>query len=347
MPAAIGAAAKVLGMQAAGNAVNGLTGAIFGGMMDRRQIRQQKKLQALEMQGSKEMTDYNSMKQLEMWEKTGYGAQMNQLEDAGLNPALIYGQGGGGGQTAQIAQGKVSGSDAPKGGGEYIGMASQTPMMVQQMKLLDAQAENIKADTVNKKADTAQKTETTEGLNLDNNIKAIMQSPDTGYAINEGGDIIGTSDNSNLPAVKAAMKQVEEFEREYRNNIIDAGTLNERMSSVVNQALTAEIHNRLIEANIKLTKEQTEAVIQKVMIDWANQDVNQREVAVKEALMEYNTDLLGDKTIKSVVGGIGNVIGGALGQKVKALVEKGKQSTIKTFSSTPKGTSFKSVTKKG
>ena len=65
-----------LGMQAASQAASGLIGTGLGllleGHNDRRQLRQQEKLQNLEIKGSKELTDYNAAKQLEMWKATNY-----------------------------------------------------------------------------------------------------------------------------------------------------------------------------------------------------------------------------------------------------------------------------------
>ena len=93
-----------LGMQAASQAASGLIGTGMGllleGHNDRRQLRQQEKLQNLEIKGSKELTDYNAAKQLEMWKATNYPAQVEQMKLAGLNPALAYGMGGAGGVTA-------------------------------------------------------------------------------------------------------------------------------------------------------------------------------------------------------------------------------------------------------
>ena len=95
--------AAELGMQAASQAASGLIGTGMGllleGHNDRRQLRQQEKLQNLEIKGSKELTDYNAAKQLEMWKATNYPAQVEQMKLAGLNPALAYGMGGGGGVT--------------------------------------------------------------------------------------------------------------------------------------------------------------------------------------------------------------------------------------------------------
>ena len=101
---AYGMAAE-LGMQAASQAASGLIGTGMGllleGHNDRRQLRQQEKLQNLEIKGSKELTDYNAAKQLEMWKATNYPAQIEQMKLAGLNPALAYGMGGGGGVTGK------------------------------------------------------------------------------------------------------------------------------------------------------------------------------------------------------------------------------------------------------
>lgn len=151
------------GLDIAGIATGGISSAIGAGLgivgsaiNDARQIKQQKKLQAMQIAGNKEMTEYNMQKQLEMWEKTGYVGQVDQMKRAGINPALLYGQGGGGGQTANVTPGNVTAGEAPKGGGEImagIGMGIQGA----QLQLLQAQKENIEADTANKQADTTNK----------------------------------------------------------------------------------------------------------------------------------------------------------------------------------------------
>ena len=61
-----------------------------------------------QVEAQKQLTDYNMKKQLELWEATGYEAQKKQIEKAGLNPGILYGRSGAGGQTTNIAQGTVS-----------------------------------------------------------------------------------------------------------------------------------------------------------------------------------------------------------------------------------------------
>lgn len=136
--------------QAAQQTLGAGLGIILGGINDRRQLRQQEKLQGMQIRGQKEMTDYQMMKQLEMWDKTNFSAQVAQLHKAGLNPALLYGKSGPGGATAAVSPGSITGAHAPTGGGEAIGMG----LSMANMGLLKAQKENIEADTANKKAQT-------------------------------------------------------------------------------------------------------------------------------------------------------------------------------------------------
>ena len=113
--------------------VSGLGNQIFGEMNQARELRGQRK--ALAQQNEEAM---------DIWEKTNYKAQMEQLKKAGLNPGLIYGMGGAGGTlggSSATAQGA-----AGTGGMDIAGAA--------QIALLNAQRENIEADTANKKANT-------------------------------------------------------------------------------------------------------------------------------------------------------------------------------------------------
>ena len=106
------------GAQIAGNAVNGILGIALGGWADKRQQKQQRALDQIAFEQHQRMTTYNMSKQLEMWEKTGYGATKEQMKKAGINPGLLYGMGGAGGATTAADTGGPSGQGAPVGGGE-------------------------------------------------------------------------------------------------------------------------------------------------------------------------------------------------------------------------------------
>lgn len=143
-----------LGQQAAtqvsGDILGAGMGMILGSYNDKRQLKQQAKLQALQMQGNKEMLDYQKMKDFEMWQKTGPMGMIQEYKKAGLNPALAYGMTGGGGQTTSGGGPTVTGANAPSGGREIQEMTGQAL----QYALLDAQRANIEAATEKTKVET-------------------------------------------------------------------------------------------------------------------------------------------------------------------------------------------------
>ena len=138
-----GMIAAEAGMQLAQQGAQAGMGILFQKQADKRQLKQQQKLQELQIQGQKQMGEFNFQKQLEMWNATNYGAQMKHLEQAGLNPGLIYGMGGGGGATASATPGNVTGAAAPQGGREIqdmMGMGIQMQLLKAQKDLLESQA---------------------------------------------------------------------------------------------------------------------------------------------------------------------------------------------------------------
>lgn len=131
-----------------------ITGRVMAGWADRRQVKQQKKLQALAIEGQKQMNKFDQELALEMWDKTNYAAQTEQMRKAGLNVGLMYEGGGMGGSTAGAGSGSpVKEASAPVGGDE-MGMAMQTGvagrLAAAQEQLMYSQAKNLDADTENK-----------------------------------------------------------------------------------------------------------------------------------------------------------------------------------------------------
>ena len=139
-----------LGLQAAGTAIGAGVGALTAKANDKRQIAMQRQLMDMQIQGSRELTDYNYQKQFDLWKNTNYQAQLEEMKKAGLNPGLIYGMGGGGGATTGGGGASVSVGDAPKGGGEIMqgaAMGLQLGMQQAQMELIKAQAEKTRTET--------------------------------------------------------------------------------------------------------------------------------------------------------------------------------------------------------
>ena len=99
---------------------------------------------------------YNSMMQQqgqtnnkEMWDYTNYENQRKHMEEAGLNPALMYGQGGGGGTSTSGAQGNATsavGGNEVQSGAASTGMALQMAQLQSQIEVNQAQANKLNAD---------------------------------------------------------------------------------------------------------------------------------------------------------------------------------------------------------
>ena len=109
----------------------------------------------MQLAAEKNLGDYDYANQLRMWHDTNYGAQMEEIKKAGLNPALLYGTSGSGGSTIGngAGAGTVSAGEAPKGGNEILELRQQgiqMQLMEQQRALLEAQTNktNVEATKI-------------------------------------------------------------------------------------------------------------------------------------------------------------------------------------------------------
>lgn len=255
MPFDIQSAGAGIASQAAG----GLLGLAFGNAQDNRQIKQQERLNELQLKAQKEMSMFNIGQQKDLWEYTGYANQVRQMKEAGLNPALLYGQAGGSGSTAAAAQGNVSAQSAPKGTGQevqqFMGLAQQQQA---QTALLRAQKENIEADTANKKEDTANINVNTkvQGATLENIaqettnlkvketiLKLDRDLKDLDKQVSEGTMF----DRMKLIDLAAQQAQQTLFQLQNQTEISD-----ETKETVIKQA-TATLSNTLIDTQLKMS----------------------------------------------------------------------------------------------
>lgn len=293
MPYDIGAVAQ----GATSEVVNGALGLVLGGINDRRQLNQQEKLQELQIKGQKEMTDYNTRAQLGMWNATGPQAQMKQLEAAGLNPALIYGGKGGGGQTASVTPGNVTGGQAPQGGGEAIRgmeMGLQLQMQQAQIKVLESQAEK---NTVEAKK--------TAGI-------------DTDIAGQQYDNLRQAFDNTKL---EMTMKNIENYEKQasqgnrldyieyqaktamYQTGIIanekqiSDETVTAQTNRIKAESIGAVLKNELTKSqtnktnsDIQVNQATINKMVQGIMQDWDKLDQENQKIRIQEQIKNFNTD---------------------------------------------------------
>lgn len=249
-------------------------GLMMQGQADRRQIKQQEKLMGLQMKGNKEMLEAQRQKEMQMWKDTSYPAQMEMMKKAGINPALMYGMGGGGGVTTGGGGSQVSAGSAPVGGGE-IGMGIQT---MAQVRLLEAQRKNIDADTANKLGDAANKPKVGANLDADTGIKQVqtriaqIDEKIKDKTWDDAVDIIGSE-------AQIAFETAERLNRENRFGKEAYETMLKTLKAELGlkivqtglaKAQTTTEHGKpaVQKAEIGLMKEQADAVFRSINLGW-------------------------------------------------------------------------------
>ena len=119
------------------------------------------------------MIDYSKNADYNMWLKTNYPAQKEQIKAAGLNPALLYGMSGGGGATIGGGAPSVTGSGAANPNSAAAATTGMGIMNQAQLALLDAQKKNIDANTAKTVAETPNVEKT--GKNIEASTQSILQ----------------------------------------------------------------------------------------------------------------------------------------------------------------------------
>lgn len=130
-------------------------GMLTQNLREQRAMKNQQKLMAIQMKNQQELNKQGQELQMKTWQETNYPAQMSMLKEAGLNPALIYGQkGAGGATTGSQGGGSAQSGSAPAPQNMNIGNMVEAAKVAAETALLKAQKENIEADTEKKGAET-------------------------------------------------------------------------------------------------------------------------------------------------------------------------------------------------
>lgn len=273
---------NVLGML--GNVAANVAGGVGMGMInDKRQLRQQEKLQAMQEAGNIRMGQMNQQWQKDMWDYTNYENQMKHMEAAGLNPALLYGSKGGGGATVGGGGASgVSGGQAPSGGGEIQGMG----MMSAQLQLLKAQKDNIEADTANKQADTTNKP--IQGKNIEAQTSDLLQGVENKKAQQEltqveteiakiEQEVKGRSLEDTVRMIGAASEEIMQRVDALRmqNNITEA-TWKTRVDMIKTELIAMALENELTGAKINTEGMRPWEIAQKIYQGWQSNDISRQ-----------------------------------------------------------------------
>ena len=124
---------------------NGVLGMIGQKKREERAVENQRKLMGIQFGHQKQLDKYGQELQLDTWKKTNYPAQVAMLKEAGLNPALLYGNGGSGGVTGSQGGGSAASGSAPAPQPWPLDIG-QSIMMAANIKLMEAQAKKTNAE---------------------------------------------------------------------------------------------------------------------------------------------------------------------------------------------------------
>lgn len=287
---------ETLGQQMGAQAGGGLLGAAMGLMMekhnDQRQIAQQQKLTDMQIAGNKQMMEFSSQKQYEMWLKTNYKAQMEQLAKAGLNPGLIYGMAGAGGTTA-TPTGNVTGGTAQGKAGEttdMTGMGIQMASTAAQIELMKAEANKANADAeatrgYKKEESTATTAGIIQGIE---NAKAQQALTETnnkiqGVALEFAKGTLEENIQKATAEMRIAQETVDQMEQK---TFIDKATASNVVDSIRADLATKLLEQEAIKAGTKLTEAQITKIHEDIKQAAAELGLHERAVKTGEKAEE-------------------------------------------------------------
>lgn len=306
---------ELLGQQAAAQGAGGVIsegmGLLTQGIKNKQQARQQKRLTNIQLDAQKHMGDFNFKKQMELWEKTGYGAQVKQMQEAGLNPAMIYGMGGAGGQSTSINAGTAGGGTAglaTGAHGEGMGM----------MPLVKAQVDNINMDTYKKKVEADKlagvdtdktKAETQsllQGITNQKTQNELMQIQDS-ILRNELFEKYSTQDWRFSLYAEQAKEQIAKAKSAMVEANINEATQNDKIKQLKAEAIGQLLKNALTNSErlnvdqdtklkisqIKVNDEMIKKWANEIMIAWDRLAQGNREIGNKEftEILNVNEEL--------------------------------------------------------
>lgn len=272
---------KSIGMGLAG----GFLGGIFGINAQEKQMENQEYLMGLQHKYNEQSADAAQKRAYEMWLKTNYPAQVEQMKIAGLNPALIYGMGAGGGGTVSGAQGQGTSQPSDKSiEMQYRGqeMGLQLANLASQIKLNESQAAKNTAEA-NKTAGVDTELAKTSIENLisqtknekDRNVLiwADKRFKEAAADMQEASAKLASGQNAKIGyEIDQIKKSLDKMDLDMEGLNLDNELKRRVMESKVKEAEMSvkALMNSILVGNsqIKLNNQQAEAITDKVMQDW-------------------------------------------------------------------------------
>lgn len=262
-----------------------LMGNIFGLNNSSKQMSNQKYLMGLQHKYNEESATYAQGRAYDMWLKTNYPAQVEQMKKANLSPGLMYGQAGAGGGTVSGAQGQGTSQPTDRSiemklKGQEMGL--QLANLASQIKLNESQANKNNAEA-NKTAGVDTELAKTSIENLisqtknekDRNVLiwADKRFKEAAADMQEASAKLASGQNAKIGyEINQIKKSLDKMDLDMKGVKLDNELKERVMESKVQEAEMAvkALMNSILVGNsqIRLNNQQAEAITDKVMQDW-------------------------------------------------------------------------------
>lgn len=278
-----------------GSAINQGMGLLFQGEQNQNQINQQQKLTDIQLNANEALSKYNYGQQLQMWGATNYPAQVQQLDAAGLNPALLYGKGGGGGTTVGSPSGGIGMGIAtpPPNLAQTAQGAIQAQEAAADIKLKDAQANQLNAQTP-QTADLMQAQIASINQNV-NNAKAQEMLTDAQTQTQKlTNSLQGATLDDQIATIQATANKIEqEAQIAVRNNYIDQNTMDNKIKTIQGVMIGTFLQNQLTAAQttqaktgVQLTQTQITQITNNIAQSWQQIGINKQNANTQEGQLK-------------------------------------------------------------
>lgn len=287
---------------AAGSVAQGL-GSIFT-------IGEQRRAATKQFERQKELQEHAKESQMDIWNRTNYEAQVEHMKAAGLNPALMYGMGGGtGGTTGSVGTGQAAQQDVMD-----IGAA------VAQNRLTQAQVENLEAQTEKTKAEKdkiagvdTEKTVAETGLT---NVQAEIAK------IN--AEIAGRTKEEAINYIKdSADKMLAETVQAQIQQTIDERTYNDRVKQIKAESIGAILENQIRGTTVSLNKARIKEISEAILQRWDQLRLQGESIEASIKNMEKLTEAMlwgaGINAAGNIVGDVIDVVSKTRGQNIQKM----------------------------
>lgn len=264
----------------------GLNAAMSAGTAN-EQWGNQLKLMEIQNRYNEQMAKNNQQRNKDLWDYTNYENQKKHMKAAGLNPALMYGMGGGGGVSASGAQGQGVTQPTDRSiemGLKQQGLGLQLASIASQVELNKSQAEKNKAEAEKIAGiDTETQKATMENIIAQTGNEKVKKG--LIYADTRFKDAMEELTRSQVDEVKwnikNLMKSLEIADKNIEATGLDNELKSRTMEANVKQA-EETLKNTMADTIVKfsqgrLNKVEAEAIAEKVKQGWSSIGIQMAE----------------------------------------------------------------------